>query len=1485
VAALIERFGKYHVLGRIARGGMAEIYKVKTVGIAGFEKVQALKRIRPHIASEPRFIRSFIDEARIAAELNHRNIVQVFDFGKAEGELFLAMELIDGVNLRTAVVDAQEHSLSLPVPVACYILGEIAAGLDYAHRKADQQGQVLGIVHCDVSPQNVMLSREGYVKILDFGVARARFGARQQGRRLRGKPRYMAPEQTRGDAPTPATDVFALGIVAWELLTGMPLFEGRNVPEILAAVRRADAPRVDKLNPDVPAKVAAAVARALSPDPAARGTAGDLGQVLSSTAQLVMPQTGARALAGWLRGIYHWHSSEFPVVMPDEITEVTQGHGAREGHEGHDGRETRETREIRLGTGPLLRALTGSGEVRGASPHSGEQTLQTRDFGPMRTEEISLESVTSVDASSSAAFRFVESIDEDVPAIPRLFEKRRVVAVAALLEGGLPTARHELLQVLGHLAYKHGGIIHQQDAEGLIAMFGLEVAGEDDVARAMSYALDAVEVVRETDPAAGGVVVRIAAQAGVVATQREGSYHVVGNAIEETRALARSASPGRPLLSGSGGRSTSAYYTFRPAAARPQGSRRLRVVELVGARSFDELHRALHNREGLFVGRGAELDALSQALRTAMAEDRRALAAIIGASGMGKSRLVAEFAARARQAFSPSPLVVAVAATPLGRLAPFSLLVDLVQVSLNLPAGRGQAARARLTRRLRHTLAEVGFEARDVDEVTATMQMAMELRDGALLAPTSEPHIGLRDRALAALRAWREAVLPRDRPCVLVLEDLHFADDSSLDVLRRSVSTRMERIELVVVTTRPAGTAGLPDNLDVRLVLGELEGAPLDELIRDRLGAAASERTIAAVAQRAGGNPLFVEQIAAAVRDEGADAIPASVRAVILAQVDRLPQRAKTVLQHAAVAGRQVRARILDELVGTDIDEEIEILERQGMLRRAPHKPEDSEGELTFPRSLVRDVVYEALSARAQRETHARLGQLLASRHRAGCDEVPAVIAEHLELGGEQPAAAAFWLRAGRVALAAFDAAAAVEYFSRTLALDDRALEQPGAETPSPAVRARRREALAGREQAHLQLGQHEAQARDLDALEALARDDTALLADVQNRRAALLLRRGEFQSALAAAEAAYLAARRIGDERSAGLALCQCGQVYERLGAYDRSIEMNRRAQEIFRRIDAADEETRAMIGIGRALLTRAHYEEAQSVYSAILERVEDSGDPWLERQVRNHVAGIYMILGQFESAMAAVQRCLDICRRYGDRARAGDNLSMAGIVLLQVGCYREARDSFDQALHLHHVTDSRWSRADTLVYAGTAEAQLGAHERAHAYLDEAIALARALGDPYIEANALVAQAGALLVRDQADDRARAAEAAEEAAALARRATLTGAEIQALTRQAAARWRLGHLDQALELSRQAVEMLDQQQHIEGAEEEVYLVHHDILVAAGWPDAAAATLECARASLQRKLDALENPRWREAFTRGVAVNARVLALTGDASGR
>jgi len=322
----LVRFGRYHVLGPIARGGMAEVFRVKTVGLAGFEKVQALKRIAPAQSREPRFIRSFIDEARIAAELTHKNVVQVFDFGEVEGVLYLTMELIDGCDLRTALDRARAAGKMLPTDLAAHIVAELGTGLDYAHRKVDTAGQPLGIVHCDVSPANLMVSTEGHVKILDFGVARASFAHAVERRRLRGKPRYMAPEQTRGEKPTPATDVFALAVVAWELLTGAPLFDGADVASTLAAVRTQPVPPIDRVRPEVPMVLARALERALVRDPARRIGALELARA----AALAAGGANARSLAAWMDEIATLAPAQ-PMALP-VFVEATADTVTREPH-------------------------------------------------------------------------------------------------------------------------------------------------------------------------------------------------------------------------------------------------------------------------------------------------------------------------------------------------------------------------------------------------------------------------------------------------------------------------------------------------------------------------------------------------------------------------------------------------------------------------------------------------------------------------------------------------------------------------------------------------------------------------------------------------------------------------------------------------------------------------------------------------------------------------------------------------------------------------------------------------------------------------------------------------------------------------------------------------------------------------------------------------------------------------------------------------
>ena len=581
------------MLERLARGGMAEVYKVKTVGIAGFEKIQALKRILPEYAREPRFIRSFVDEARIAVELNHRNIVQVFDFGKAADELFLAMELIEGIDLRTAIADAATKRVELPVSLACYILGEIGAGLDYAHRKTDHQGRNLGIVHCDVSPQNIMLSLEGYVKILDFGVARARFGTSRTSKRLRGKPRYMAPEQTRGEAPSHATDVFALGIIAWELLTGLPLFDGRDLAAILEAVRRADAPSVDKLNPDVSPELSAAVGRALNADRDERGTVGDLAYELSRSARDI-GGAGPRGLSSWLGRLYP--PPPAPAV-PEPIDESAA---------------TGPTSvEIPVAPSPLPDAPSSTS----GAPSESAAVIVMPITAKRAPTPLPVQLETTINTvTGHVPTRVGDDIDADAPRSTSLLEKRRVVACAVLVDGSSEALRQQLTRMLGDLAYKRGAVVHSEHADGLVAVFGLEVAGEDDVASAMSYALDTVEASREAARVVeGDLVVRIGARAGIVAQRRAtGGYRLIGDAVQDALELARSAQPNRPLLAGGTGRLTSAYYAFRELPSRRHlgARRRLRVLELLGPRSFDERDRALLDRHGRFVGRQRQLTQL-----------------------------------------------------------------------------------------------------------------------------------------------------------------------------------------------------------------------------------------------------------------------------------------------------------------------------------------------------------------------------------------------------------------------------------------------------------------------------------------------------------------------------------------------------------------------------------------------------------------------------------------------------------------------------------------------------------------------------------------------------------------------------------------------------------------------------------------------------------------------------------------------------------
>ncbi len=258
------QFGPYRLVHQVAVGGMAEIHLAKTSGIAGFEKYVALKMIHPNFSQDAQFIQMLIDEAKITVQLQHVNIAQTFDLGRVDRTYYITMEYVDGADLYKVLRKSSEQDLAMPVDVAAYVAKEVATGLDYAHRKRDVAGRPLRIVHRDVSPQNVLISHAGEVKIVDFGIAKAAMRVRQTAVGvIKGKYYYMSPEQAWGDPLDHRTDVFSTGILLYEMLTGQMLYLEEDLHKLLQVVRRAAVQPPTRLRRDIPPQLERIVMNAL----------------------------------------------------------------------------------------------------------------------------------------------------------------------------------------------------------------------------------------------------------------------------------------------------------------------------------------------------------------------------------------------------------------------------------------------------------------------------------------------------------------------------------------------------------------------------------------------------------------------------------------------------------------------------------------------------------------------------------------------------------------------------------------------------------------------------------------------------------------------------------------------------------------------------------------------------------------------------------------------------------------------------------------------------------------------------------------------------------------------------------------------------------------------------------------------------------------------------------------------------------------------
>src|SRR5688572_310646 len=282
---------------------MAEVFKAKSYGVEGFEKVIAIKRILPSMGEDRDFIKMFIDEAKIVGQLAHANICQIFELGRTDGAHFIAMEYIWGKDLLQIQNRLRKLKQQMPVAMACFLVAKVCEGLDYAHKKRDALGRPLEIVHRDCSPQNILISYEGEVKIIDFGIAKAASrSSKTQAGVLKGKFGYMSPEQVRGLPLDRRSDLFAIGTILYELITGERLFLGESDFSTLEKVRNVEVQPPTHYNRNIPPALEKIVMKALARTPEERYQwANELQEDLLQFMMSQQPIYTAKQLSQWMK--------------------------------------------------------------------------------------------------------------------------------------------------------------------------------------------------------------------------------------------------------------------------------------------------------------------------------------------------------------------------------------------------------------------------------------------------------------------------------------------------------------------------------------------------------------------------------------------------------------------------------------------------------------------------------------------------------------------------------------------------------------------------------------------------------------------------------------------------------------------------------------------------------------------------------------------------------------------------------------------------------------------------------------------------------------------------------------------------------------------------------------------------------------------------------------------------------------------------------
>ncbi len=1329
-----KRLADFEVIRRLGAGGMAEVFLAKKRGAEGTFKLLVLKRILPAYGSSRRFRTMFAEEAQLATRLNHPNIVQVYDFQDygEEGQL-LSMEYVEGPDLRKLMRAAQSKGQRVPPYISAYIIGEIAKGLHYAHERKDEAGKPIDIVHRDVSPQNMLLSFDGAVKIADFGIASANLFREEPGV-LKGKTAYMSPEQARGERVNRRTDIYSLGVVFHELLTGRSLHGSAEGADLLEAVRGGRVEPPSTYVRELPADLEEMVMKLLARDPAerfqtAREVASAISRVLLLRQQLIDSHAVETVLAEF---VPREHTSP-GVPLPEPIPGL---------HIGPDASEHASALSIGAGTSGSEASdeNTGPGLTRAGLRERAGREVRHVAVVTLCIHGLAELMVASSPAQAAHALDRLKSTLEEIA-----FRRGAHFAWSGARENDLPFAR---------------------------AVVGLMANPARAPLDAVWLAIDVHEVIRGASedlpvPLRGSIgIVR-----GIATGQRDKAGHLVQHELAEPAnhladLLGEHAPPGASWVAGGLYRLVRRDFVWgdAPTIRIPGAEERnlpadMRIYSLLRPHTREEKLLEMASASSDLIGRDAELADLHAAyygvVGSGLSAGQVAARVISGEMGIGKTALLTAFL----NELPPDARVLRAECSPALSEVPFATVSEWVRELTGTRSDQPiEEARA--------LISEALSELAGGDDGPEIMERMAELATGRVRSAVDEADVA-RSRQLVSLglrRFFARAAL--EAPLVIALDGLQWADRPSLELVNEFLKRPEPLPILVLLLARPDRVMPQLEEL-VRIELKGLSAEHQLRLLQARFGVIEGVRQVCAdLLPRAGGNPFFLLEMVDALLERGrfeiherdgggqelvsverpgevALPLPSTLEQLIADRLNELPASEQAIVEWLAVAGGPLGNEDITALEGAETVDAVMRLCARGLC--------EQKGELTDVRHpLTRDVAYRALDRRRRVRMHRKLGEYL-GRTPLGKGLTAAIVARHLARGNAREEAAAFFLEAADAARSSYQTQLAKRCYRRVIALlpdrDPKLIEAYEAleaisrnqgrwqERRSHLTELRRLAKLSGRafwaSTALLRTAQFELDAGQLSrALASVQRGEqmskssgsAVLEVSALTLMAEILHEIGDMQGALAAVDRALLASNNeSAPVRLRAEALRLRGTLLRRVGRVHEAVECQAEAIAVFRRVGARRLEARAKNSLAYALLVLGRFEDGIALALDAIRIDLSIGGRFQIARTLSTIGACYANLGDVPRGLAYLRRAREAHERYGDRDSRADTLLSTAELLLEAGDMVAGETLVGDAGALTAVTGSAFDSVHEKILRALMAYQQGDASRAVMYAFDA--------------------------------------------------------------------------------------------------------------------------------------------------------------------